>query len=92
MIVGGHVRAARQYQGCSIEVFLAQVSNDEGKQVVFSRVPAEANFSVSGMVRSGAHWILVRETPVIVDATADDISPIAAAAKKVPHPLSSKYK
>jgi hypothetical protein len=42
-IDGGHVRAARQYQGRSFEVLLAQVSNDEGKQVAFSSVPAEAN-------------------------------------------------
>ena len=41
-IDGGHVRAARQYQGRTFEVLLAQVSNDEGKQVVFSSVPAEA--------------------------------------------------
>ncbi len=41
-IDGGHVRAARQYQGRSFEVLLAQVSNDEGKQVVFASVPAEA--------------------------------------------------
>jgi hypothetical protein len=32
-IDGGHVRAARQYQGRTFEVLLAQVSNDEGKQV-----------------------------------------------------------
>jgi hypothetical protein len=38
-----HVRAARQYQGRSFEVLLAQVSNDGGKQVVFSTVPVEAN-------------------------------------------------
>jgi hypothetical protein len=42
-IDGGHVRAARQYQGRSFEVLLAQVSNDEGKQLVFASVPAEAN-------------------------------------------------
>jgi hypothetical protein len=41
-IDGGHVRAARQYQGRTFEVLLAQVSNDEGKQVVFASVPAEA--------------------------------------------------
>jgi hypothetical protein len=40
---GGHVRAARQYQGRSFEVLLTQVSNNEGEQVVFSSVPAEAN-------------------------------------------------
>jgi hypothetical protein len=42
-IDGGHVRVARQYQGRSFEVLLAQVSNDEGKQVVFSTVPVEAH-------------------------------------------------
>ena len=42
-IDGGHVRAARQYQGRSFEVLLAQVSNDEGERVVFASVPAEAN-------------------------------------------------
>jgi hypothetical protein len=41
-IAGGHVRAARQYPGRTFEVLLAQVSNDEGKQVVFASVPAEA--------------------------------------------------
>ena len=41
-IDGGHVRAARQYQGRTFEVLLAQVSNAEGKRVVFASVPAEA--------------------------------------------------
>src|SRR6202012_1077338 len=35
-------RAARQYQGHTFEVLLAEVSNDEGKQAVFASVPAEA--------------------------------------------------
>ena len=39
-IDGGHVRAARQYQGRTFEVLLAQVSNDEGKRVVFASVSA----------------------------------------------------
>jgi hypothetical protein len=42
-IDGGHVKAVRSYQGRSFEVFLAQVSNDNGKQVVFSTMPAEAD-------------------------------------------------
>jgi hypothetical protein len=42
-IDGGHVRAARQYQGRSFEVLLAQISNDDGQQVVFASVPAEAD-------------------------------------------------
>jgi hypothetical protein len=40
---GGHVRSVRDYQVRSFEVLLAQVSNDEGKQIVFSSVPAEAD-------------------------------------------------
>jgi len=36
-IDGGHVNAVRSYQGRSFEVFLAQVSNDNGERVVFSR-------------------------------------------------------
>ena len=40
-IDGGHVRLGRSYQVRSFE--LAQVSNDDGKQVVFSSVPAEAD-------------------------------------------------
>jgi hypothetical protein len=42
-IDGGHVKAVRSYQGRSFEVFVAQVSNDNGKPVVFSSLPAEAD-------------------------------------------------
>ena len=42
-IDGGHVKAVRSYLGRSFEVFVAQVSNDDGKQVVFSSLPAEAD-------------------------------------------------
>jgi hypothetical protein len=42
-IDGGHVKAVRSYQGRSFEVIVAQVSNDDGKQVVFSGMPAEAD-------------------------------------------------
>jgi len=41
-IDGGHVRSVRRYQVRSFEVLLAQVTNDDGKQMVFSSVPAEA--------------------------------------------------
>lgn len=41
-IDGGHVRSVREYQVRSFEVLLAQVTNDEGKRIVFSSVPAEA--------------------------------------------------
>jgi hypothetical protein len=39
---GGHVRAARQYQGRWFGILLAQVGNAEAKRVVFASVPAEA--------------------------------------------------
>jgi hypothetical protein len=65
-IDGGHVRAARQYQGRSFEVLLAQVSNDEGKQVVFSSVPAEAN-SQTRQLRGVLHGLgATPVTPVTV--------------------------
>src|SRR5271156_3680588 len=42
-IDGGHVKAVRSYQGRSFEVFVAQVSNDNGKQAVFSSMPSEVD-------------------------------------------------
>ena len=42
-IDGGHVRSVRSYQMRSFEILLAQVGNDDGKQVVFSSMPAEAD-------------------------------------------------
>ena len=42
-IDGGHVRSVQRYQARSFEVMLAQVSNDDGKQIVFSSMPAEAD-------------------------------------------------
>jgi hypothetical protein len=52
----GHVRAARQYQGRTFEVLLAQVSNDEGKQVVFASAPAEATLQTQHL-RSVLHGL-----------------------------------
>jgi hypothetical protein len=42
-IDGGHVRSVRSYQVRSFEVMLAQVSNDDRKQIVFASMPAEAD-------------------------------------------------
>jgi len=42
-IDSGHVRAVRSYQVRSFEVFVAQASNDDGEQMVFSNVPVEAD-------------------------------------------------
>ena len=37
------MKSERSYQVRSFEVFVAQVSNDASKRVMFSSVPAEAN-------------------------------------------------
>lgn len=42
-IDSGHVRAMRNYQVRTFEVFVAQASNDDGEQIVFSSVPVEAD-------------------------------------------------
>ena len=42
-IDGGHVRSVRSYQVRSFEVMLARVSNNDGRQVVFASMPAEAD-------------------------------------------------
>ena len=42
-IDAGHVRAARGHQGRTFEVMAAQVSNDDGKPVLFSGVPSDAD-------------------------------------------------
>jgi hypothetical protein len=45
-IDAGHVlRTARGHQGRTFEVMAAQVSNDDGKPVLFSGVPGEADRS-----------------------------------------------
>jgi hypothetical protein len=40
---GGHVRSVRSYRMRSFEIFVAQVSNDGGQQIMFSSMPAEAD-------------------------------------------------
>jgi len=68
-IDGGRVRAARQYQGRSFEVLLAQVGNDDGAQIVFSlfsSVPAEAN-SQTRQLRGMLHGLgAAPVTPVTI--------------------------
>ena len=41
--MAAHVRSVRSYRVRWFEVMLAQVGNDDGKQVVFSSMPAEAD-------------------------------------------------
>jgi hypothetical protein len=65
-IDGGHVKAVRSYQGRSFEVFVAQVSNDDGKQVVFSSMPAEADRQVQ-QLRGVPHDLgATSRTPVTI--------------------------
>jgi hypothetical protein len=61
-IDSGHVRAVHSYQVWTFEVFVAQASNDDGEQIVFSSVPAEAdrqtketpnNYRIAGFQHSG---------------------------------------
>jgi hypothetical protein len=84
-IDGGHVRAAPQYQGRSFEVLLAQVSNDEGKQVVFAGVPAEAH-SQTRQLRGVLHGLgATAETPVtILSDGADGPRSLGEAASPGP--------
>jgi hypothetical protein len=82
---GGHVRAARQYQGRTFEVLLAQVSNDDGKQVVFASVPTEAN-AQTRQLRSVLHGLgATPETPVtILSDGADGPRSLGEAASPGP--------
>jgi hypothetical protein len=84
-IDGGHVRAARQYQGRTFEVLLAQVSNDEGKQVVFASVPSEAT-SQTRQLRGVLHGLgATPATPVtILSDGADGPRSLGEAASPGP--------
>jgi hypothetical protein len=84
-IDGGHVRAARQYQGRTFEVLLAQVSNGEGKQVVFASVPAEAT-SQTRQLRGVLHGLgATPATPVtILSDGADGPRSLGEAASPGP--------
>jgi hypothetical protein len=84
-IDGGHVRAARQYQRRTFEVLLAQVSNDDGKQVVFASVPAEAN-AQTRQLRGVLHGLgATPETPVtILSDGADGPRSLGEAASPGP--------
>jgi hypothetical protein len=84
-IDGGHVRAARQYQGRTFEVLLAQVSNDGGKQVVFASVPAEAT-SQTRQLRGVIHGLgATPATPVtILSDGADGPRSLGKAASPGP--------
>jgi hypothetical protein len=65
-IDAGHVRSVRSYQVRSFEVFVAQAHGDEGKPVVFSSVPAEADRQQQ-QLRGVLHRLGARSsTPVVI--------------------------
>jgi len=65
-INGGHVRSVREYQVRSFEVLLAQVTNDDGKRIVFGSVPAEA-ISQQHQLRGALHKLgATAITPVTI--------------------------
>jgi hypothetical protein len=79
------VRAARQYQGRSFEVLLAQVSNDKRKQVVFSTVAAEANSQTRQLRDVLCGLSATPETPVnVLSDGADGPRSVGEAASPGP--------
>jgi hypothetical protein len=74
-IDGGHVRSVRSYQVRSFEVMLAQVSNDNGKQIVFSSMLAEADPQWD-QLRGVLHEL--GATPATLETMAGATSPAAA--------------
>ena len=60
------MRSVRSYQMRSFEIFVAQISNDDGKQVVFSSMPAEADRQVQ-QLRGVLHGLgATPHTPVTI--------------------------
>jgi len=84
-IDGGHVKAVRSYQARSFDVFVAQVSNDDNMQVVFSSVPVEADRQVQ-QLRGVLHGLrATSRTPVTtVSDGADGPRALGAAASVGP--------
>ena len=60
-IDAGHVRTARGHQGRTFEVMAAQVSNDDGKPVLFSGVPGEG--AIDDRNRSGQFFASLLGNP-----------------------------
>ena len=84
-IDAGHVKSVRTYKMRSFEVMIARVGNDEGQEVVFSSMPAEADRQVRQL-----HHVLRRlgataSTPVtILSDGAEGPRSLGAAASGSP--------
>ena len=82
-IDAGHVKSVRTYQVRSFEVMIARVGNDEGQEVVFSSMPAEADRQVRQL-----HHVLRRlgataSTPVTILSDGADGPRFLAGAASV---------
>ena len=69
-VEGGHVRSVRHDQVRSFEVLLAQVTNEDGKQIVFSSVPAEA-ISRQDQLRGVFHKLGATAVTPVTDIPSD---------------------
>lgn len=80
-IDGGHVKSVRTYQMRSFEVIIARVGNEEGRDVVFSSMPAEADRQVRQLQHVLRGLGATATTPVtILSDGADGPRSLAAAA------------
>ena len=81
-IDAGHVRTARGHQGRTFEVMAAQVSNDDGKPVLFSGVPGEADQQHAQLngVLSGLGMTADTEVTILSDGADGPRSPGEAAS------------
>jgi hypothetical protein len=64
-IDGGHVTPVRSYQARSCAVFVAQASNDNGTQVVFASMPAEA-YRQTQQLRNVLHDLGATKTTSVI--------------------------
>lgn len=82
-IDAGHVKSIKTYQVRSFEVMLARVGNDQGREVVFSSLPAEADLDaaleaaddpparkVAALLRALETYIVGQADLIIDDAAA----------------------
>jgi len=84
-IDAGHVRAVRGHQGRAFEVMAAQVSNDDGKPVLFSGVPGDADRQRTQLngVLTGLGMIKATEVTILSDG-ADGPRSLGEAATPGP--------
>ena len=84
-IDGGHVRSVRTYQTRSFEVMIARASNEQGQEVVFSSMPAEADRQVRQLQHVLRGLGATASTPVtILSDGADGPRSLGAAASVGP--------